>query len=127
MYARVTKIRFTPEMKAEVSSVAQDLMREGAKTERWGHACEVETSMGLALQPDIVHGEVLEAGKIRSASLPYSNVMESPRVGVPLSFEEITENGALGDARLASEEFGQELTNAVVARSVEFLKSFLGE
>jgi creatinine amidohydrolase len=48
-------------------------------------------------------------------------------VGVPLAFDEITENGALGDARLASEEFGQELTNAVVARSVEFLKSFLGE
>jgi hypothetical protein len=33
----------------------------------------------------------------------------------------------LGDARQASEEFGQELTNTVVARSVAFLKSFLGE
>jgi creatinine amidohydrolase/Fe(II)-dependent formamide hydrolase-like protein len=69
----------------------------------------------------------LEAGKIRSTSLPYSNVMESPRVGVPLAFDEITENGALGDARQASEEFGLQLTNAVVTRSVEFLKSFLGE
>jgi creatinine amidohydrolase len=102
-------------------------MREGAKTERWGHACEVETSMGLALQPDIVRGEALETGKLRSTSLPYSNVLETPRVGVPLSFEEITENGALGDARQASEEFGQELTNAVVTRSVEFLERFFGE
>src|ERR687897_529013 len=83
--------------------------------------------MGLALQPDIVHGEALEAGKIRSTSLPYSNVMESPRVGVPLAFEEITENGALGDARQASEEFGQELTNAIVRRTVEFLERFLSQ
>jgi creatinine amidohydrolase/Fe(II)-dependent formamide hydrolase-like protein len=69
----------------------------------------------------------LEAGKIRSTSLPYSNVMESPRVGVPLAFEEITENGALGDARLASEEFGLQLTNAIVRRTVEFLERFLSE
>jgi creatinine amidohydrolase len=74
-----------------------------------------------------VHGEALEAGKIRSTSLPYSNVMESPRVSVPLAFEEITENGALGDARLASEEFGLQLTNAIVRRTVEFLERFLSQ
>jgi creatinine amidohydrolase len=126
----MTKLRFQLGIRAAYLfyfTIVDDLMREGAKTQRWGHACEVETSMGLALQPDIVHSEVLEAGKIRSTSLPYSNVMESPRVGVPLAFDEITENGALGDARQASEEFGLQLTNAVVTRSVEFLKSFLGE
>jgi creatinine amidohydrolase len=126
----MTKLRFQLGIRAAYLfyfTIVDDLMREGAKTQRWGHACEVETSMGLALQPDIVHGEVLEAGKIRSTSLPYSNVMDSPRVGVPLAFDEITENGALGDARQASEEFGLQLTNAVVTRSVEFLKSFLGE
>jgi creatinine amidohydrolase len=126
----MTKLRFQRGIRAAYLfyfTIVDDLMREGAKTERWGHACEVETSMGLALQSDIVRGEALETGKLRSTSLPYSNVMESPRVGVPLSFEEITENGALGDARQASEAFGQELANAVVTRSVEFLESFLGE
>jgi creatinine amidohydrolase/Fe(II)-dependent formamide hydrolase-like protein len=44
---------------------------------------------------------------------------------VPLSFDEITGNGALGDARQASETFGQELTDAVVKRSVKFLERFL--
>jgi creatinine amidohydrolase len=126
----MTKLRFQKRIRAAYLfyfTIVDDLMREGAQTERWGHACEVETSMGLALQPDIVHGEALEAGKIRSTSLPYSNVMESPRVGVPLAFEEITENGALGDARLASEEFGLQLTNAIVRRTVEFLERFLSE
>jgi creatinine amidohydrolase len=126
----MTKLRFQKEIRAAYLfyfTIVDDLMREGAQTERWGHACEVETSMGLALQPDIVHREALEAGKIRSTPLPYSNVMESPRVGVPLAFEEITENGALGDARQASEEFGLQLTNAIVRRTVEFLERFLSQ
>jgi hypothetical protein len=33
----------------------------------------------------------------------------------------------LGDARLASEEFGLQLTNAIVRRTVEFLERFLSE
>jgi creatinine amidohydrolase/Fe(II)-dependent formamide hydrolase-like protein len=33
----------------------------------------------------------------------------------------------LGDARQASEEFGQELTNAIVRRTVEFLERFLSQ
>ena len=55
-------------------TIVDDLMREGAKTERWGHACEVETSMGLALQPDIVRGEALER-EVTPALLPYSDVL----------------------------------------------------
>ena len=126
----MTKLRFQMRVRAAYLfyfTIVDDLMRRGAKTERWGHACEVEASMGLALQPDIVRDEALEMGKLQPASLPYSDVLGSPKVGVPLSFEEITENGALGDARQASEEFGQELTNAIVTRSVEFLERFLDE
>ena len=108
-------------------TIVEDLLREGARTERWGHACEIETSVGLALQPRVVRSEALREGELRSAPLPYSDVMDSPRVGVPLSFEEITDNGALGDARLASEAFGRELADAVVARSVEFLERFMQE
>jgi creatinine amidohydrolase/Fe(II)-dependent formamide hydrolase-like protein len=48
-------------------------------------------------------------------------------VGVPLFFDEITENGTLGFALPASEAFGQELANAVLRRLVEFLERFLGE
>lgn len=126
----MTKLRFQMGIRAAYLfyfTIVDDIIREGAKTERWGHACEVETSVGLALQRDTVRTEALEAGKLRSTSLPYSNIMESPRVGVPLSFEEVTDNGALGDAHQASEEFGRELANTVVQRSVEFLERFLSE
>jgi creatinine amidohydrolase len=126
----MTKLRFQMGIRAAYLfyfTLVDDVIREGVKTERWGHACEVETSMGLALQPDIVRGEALELGKVRSTTLPYSNTVGPLRLGVPLSFDEITENGALGDARLASEAFGQELADAVVSRSVEFLERFLAE
>lgn len=126
----MAKLRFQMGIRAAYLfyfTIVEDLIREGARTDRWGHACEVETSMGLALQPDIVRSEALEAGKLRATSLPYSDVLGQLKVGVPLSFEEITENGALGDAHQASDAFGWELTNAVAQRSVEFLERFLGE
>jgi creatinine amidohydrolase len=49
------------------------------------------------------------------------------KLGVPLFFDEITDNGALGEARLASEAFGRELADAIVSRSVEFVERFLDE
>ncbi len=60
-----TKLRFQRRIRAAYLfyfTIVDDLMREGAQTERWGHAWEVESSMGLGLQPVIVHGEVLVAG-----------------------------------------------------------------
>ena len=126
----MTKLRFQMGVHAAYLfyfTLVDDVIREGVKTERWGHACEVETSIGLALRPDIVRGEALELGQVRSTTLPYSNTVGPLRLGVPLSFDEITDNGALGDARLASEAFGRELADAVVSRSVEFLERFLDE
>src|ERR687894_2975447 len=79
----MTKLRFQMGIRAAYLfyfTIVDDLIREGAKTERWGHACEIESSMGLALQPDIVRPEALEAGELGQPSLPYSNVMETPRV-----------------------------------------------
>jgi creatinine amidohydrolase len=124
----MAKLRFQMGIRAAYLfyfTLVDDIIREGVKTERWGHACEVETSIGLALQPDIVRDESLETGELRPATLPYSNPVGTPKLGVPLSFDEITENGALGDARQSSEAFGKELAETVVQRSVEFLETFL--
>jgi len=126
----MTKLRFQMGVHAAYLfyfTLVDDVIREGVKTERWGHACEVETSIGLALRPDIVRSEALEPGQVRPTTLPYSNTVGPLKLGVPLSFDEITDNGALGDARLASAAFGQELADAVVSRSVEFLERFLDE
>ena len=124
----MTKLRFEEGIPAAYLfyfTLAGDVIREGVTSARWGHACEVETSMGLALQPDLVHPEALAAGAVRPPPLPYANAWEPLRLGVPLWFDEITDNGALGDARRASAEFGEAVTAAVVARAVEFLERFM--
>jgi creatinine amidohydrolase len=124
----MTKLRFQlgiPAAYVFYFTLAGDVIREGVATERWGHACELETSMGLALQPDIVRQEALQPGAILPSPLPYSNAWEPLRLGVPLWFDEMTANGALGDARQGSEAFGRAVTETTVARTIEFLERFI--
>jgi creatinine amidohydrolase len=124
----MTKLRFRLGMPAAYVfyfTLAADVIREGVKTERWGHACELEASMGLALWPDIVRKESLEAGGVLPPPLPYSNAWGPLKLGVPLWFDEITSNGALGDARQASIEFGHAVTETTVRRAMEFLERFI--
>jgi creatinine amidohydrolase len=124
----MTKLRFQlgiPAAYLFYFTLAGDVIREGVATERWGHACELEASMGLALQPDIVRREALQLGAVLPQALPYSNAWEPLRLAVPLWFDEMTANGALGDARQASVEFGNAVTETTVRRSVEFLEQFI--
>ncbi len=124
----MTKLRFelgVPAAYLFYFTLVADVIEDEVTSERWGHACEVEASMGLALQPDIVRSEALQAGAIRPDTLPYSHGLGSLRLGVPLWFDEITANGALGDARQGSKAFGLRITDAVVARTVEFLERFI--
>lgn len=124
----MTKLRFEEGVPAAYLfyfTIAGDVIREGVKTARWGHACELEASMGMALQPNIVHWGALQAGAVKPPPLPYADAWGPLKLGVPLWFDEMTENGALGDARQASVEFGEAVTEAVVGRAVEFLERFI--
>ncbi|MGH3321973.1 MAG: creatininase family protein [Streptosporangiaceae bacterium] len=108
-------------------TLVDDLIHERVRSPWWGHACEVEASIGLALRPDLVRREALRAGAVRGSSLPHTNPNASPRLGFPLAFDDITDNGALGDARLADPDFGAALAGAAVERTVEFLERFIDE
>jgi creatinine amidohydrolase len=124
----MTKLRFEHGIPAAYLfyfTIAGDVIQNGVKTERWGHACELEASLGLALRPDIVHRAALEPGAVRPPLLPFTDARQPQRLGVPLWFDEITDNGALGDARQASVEFGEEVAAAVVARASAFLERFM--
>ena len=43
----------------------------------------------------------------------------------PYRFDEITANGALGDATRASKELGRDIVEAALAHAVEFLQDFI--
>jgi creatinine amidohydrolase len=90
----------------------------------YNHACEVETSIALALAPHLVRKGKLAPGKVKK--LPWRRTHpEEPRVEVSYRFDELTSNGALGDARLATREDGERLVAAFLDRASVFLEDFL--
>ena len=104
--------------------LAADVIKAGAKTTLYGHACEVETSVGLYLAPQAVKPERV-AGEVSHYAHAYTDIKSEARLNYPFMFEELTTNGALGDARLATFEFGQTIVETTLERTLEFLQSFL--
>lgn len=104
--------------------LAADVIKAGAKTTLYVHACEVETSVGLYLAPQAVKPERV-AGEVSPYVHAYTDIKSEARLNYPFMFEELTANGALGDARLATFEFGQTIVETALERTLEFLQSFL--
>lgn len=77
------------------------------------HACEMETSMMMALQPAEVRTDRLaEAHGMRDAD---SATLIRPVVAQYRSFESMTPSGVIGDARVANQAKGEKLVEACVA------------
>jgi creatinine amidohydrolase len=85
-----------------------------------GHACEVETSVVLALAPDRVRRDPAEVEPGGRSSV--DPLTDPPRATVdePVWFHEWTTDGALGDPRMADEDAGRRLVDVVVQRAVAF-------
>lgn len=106
--------------------LAADVIKDGAQTSLYGHACEVEASVGLFLKPETVREERVE-GEVLPYAHPHTDLYAAGRLEFPFRFEELTRNGALGDARLATREFGEQIVTTTLTRAVEFLESFITE
>jgi creatinine amidohydrolase len=96
-----------------------------AKTPRFGHACEVETSVLMALRPDLVRTDALEAGDMIDSPLKLAFNNEPFFLQVPVPFHEQTRNGAFGDARLATAEAGEDIVETAIERMSEFVQAFI--
>lgn len=108
-------------------SLAADLIDELAQTPVYGHACEIEVSLGLYLVPEIVQRDNLVPGAVKDPLYPHLDRQEGHYLKVPLYFSQLTDNGALGDATQASAEVGKQICDLVVERTVEFLTAFLAD
>jgi len=124
----VTKIRYDLEMQAAVAfwfQQAGDVVKKHARTERYGHACEIETSVLMALAPELVRKDALEAGDMLPVTLAHAFNNQPFFHTVPVPFHEQTRNGVFGDATLATREAGEEIVAAAIARTVAFVETFL--
>ncbi len=103
------------------------LRSEGREARSWSpelqgtdtHAGQAETSMLLALRPDLVRLDRLEAG----ATEPLAELLPAMRVG---GLAAVTENGVLGDPTDASASVGEALLTACVDDLVRTLDEELG-
>jgi creatinine amidohydrolase len=104
---------------------AADKVKAHGKTARYGHACEIESSVVLALAPELARPEAFEPGDMIATERKFSFNNQTHFLQVPIPFHEQTRNGAFGDARLATVAVGEEVIGAAVERTLEFLDGFL--
>lgn len=90
-----------------------------------GHACELETSIALFMMPEVVKRDALAAGALTDLATELRSEMKRFGVSIPYAFDEYTLNGALGDARLASADFGRDLIESGLDRFCGFLDRLL--
>ena len=105
--------------------LAADLIAKRAAMPRYGHACDIETSVAMAIAPQAVFADRIAA----PAAPPAEPALVEPqgaRVDMPTRFEEWTTNGSLGDPRLANPELGEEIVTLALGRAYEFALRFAG-
>lgn len=122
-----TELKYTHGITAATAFWLQqgkDEVSAHTKTHRWGHACEVESSVALAVTPELVRQDALQPGDLIEDYTPYTDNYEPFSLAVPLSFAERTRNGAFGDATQLSQEAGDAIVEAAVSRLVEFAEAF---
>jgi creatinine amidohydrolase len=108
------------------AQLASDETARRAQSERYGHACEIETSVAMVLAPDSLHADrIAEPHPAGNAD----ELTDPPRALVdrPTWFHEWTENGALGDPRLANEEIGEGVVEVAYRRALEFTRRLADE
>lgn len=101
-------------------SLVKELSKEAGFTAFKGHACEVETSQTMFLAPDHARPDTLEAAKFNEDS-KYLDKGYAHDAGVFWDYREVSANGALGDATLASREFGEKMNALVVKKICELI------
>ncbi len=121
-----TRIRYELGVRAAVAfyfAQASDRVQTHARTPRFGHACEIETSVLMHLADDYVRTDALAPGAMRETGLVHGVPHDPFALQMPVPFDRQTGNGAFGDARLASAEAGQDIVDTAVARTVAFIDS----
>jgi creatinine amidohydrolase len=99
--------------------------RHGIDMALTGHACQMETSVAMALVPGIVKQDALAAGEMTDLMYEFRGTLQKYSVTVPYRFDEYTRNGALGDARKSSAAYGTDLIDGALKNFVAFTEELV--
>lgn len=90
-----------------------------------GHACEMETSAAMYLAPEIVKTDNLAAGEMTELIYNLRDSLRKYGINVPYRFDRYTTNGALGDARKSTIEYGEALIESALKNFVAFMEEIV--
>ena len=115
-----------------VGATYWELAREGLSAVRetafggMGHACELETSIMLAISPATVKMESAEPDGIMSGSeFDRHEMLSSPLVATYRTMKQITRHGGFGDPTSASAQKGEQMLSLITPRLVALSKDVL--
>lgn len=107
------------------TSLAAEVIRERVQSASKGHACEGEISQAMVLAPHTVRREGLAPGEYQG--YPLRHLGAGYNLGYPYRFDEITANGALGDATQANEELGWAIVETALEKAVQLAEDLILE
>ncbi len=82
-----------------------------------GHAGEMETSMVMAVRPELVHDDQMEPdGRPPASEFVWKDITKGGSVSTYETFAQLTHHGGFGDPTLASAEKGEKFFAAIVDR-----------
>jgi creatinine amidohydrolase len=88
-----------------------------------GHACEFETSLMLAIAPQLVRMDAIPP-PANAPTFPWAegDMLRAPRVALYRSMKQMTPTGAYGDPRAATAEKGRRMAKVVGEALAEVLR-----
>jgi creatinine amidohydrolase len=118
-FAHHTKLRV---FAATYFELARSPLAPLLEDQKWvHHACEVETSLMMAIAPDLVRHERIAQAHGPAGADPAT--LFRPMPARFLSFKDITASGVNGDARRASRAKGEKLLDVLAGGLADLLKS----
>ncbi len=105
------------------AQLGSDEIRSRVTSAVYGHACEIETSVAMELAPHVVFEDRIQGPIGRTSVDPFTDP-PGARVDQAVLMDEWTEDGALGDPRLANREDGKAIVDVVYSRALDFAQRF---
>ncbi|MFY2154105.1 creatininase family protein [Cytobacillus firmus] len=109
---------------AKTTASAKESIRKYVKSPLFGHSCEREVSEALYLAPELVREDLLEKGEIKQGGR-WERLRPGKAVQGFYFYEEMTENGCIGDGRKGSREIGEQIVEEALDHLAEELSELL--
>lgn len=110
---------------AKTTASAKDVIEQFTVSTQYGHSCEREVSEALYLAPEIVRKEKLTKGDINEEGR-WKRLRPGKAIQGFYRYEEMTNNGAIGDATVASAEIGRKIVETALDNLTKELATLIG-